>query len=73
MLRILVVHNNSIKSELLKDRFQNGSPVGTPWCYYPTASGFTLQSTGTNSFVLSSKTRKYIHRSHHIIMTCHIL
>ncbi|PIC36203.1 hypothetical protein B9Z55_015285 [Caenorhabditis nigoni] len=35
----------------------NGSPTGTPWCYYPTESGFTVQSTGTNSFVLAAKTR----------------
>ncbi|CAL2041454.1 unnamed protein product [Caenorhabditis brenneri] len=35
----------------------NGSPVGTPWCYYPTQSGFTVQSTGTNSYVLAAKTK----------------
>lgn len=35
----------------------NGSPVGTPWCYYPTQSGFTVQSTGTNSFVLAAKSK----------------
>ncbi|CAI2350941.1 unnamed protein product [Caenorhabditis sp. 36 PRJEB53466] len=35
----------------------SGSPTGTPWCYYPTESGFTVQSTGTNSFVLAAKTK----------------
>lgn len=61
---------NRINATLRKEVFQNGSPTGTPWCYYPTESGFTVQSTGTNSFVLAAKTSKFIWRiepfRHHV-------